>query len=778
MSTITAALAEVLDAVQRPGDFYATGTAEVFAPGLVVEGVGPIALPLLPQQAAQLVAAAERAPYGRGEETLVDTEVRRVWQIDAARVAIRGRGWARSLEEIVARAAEGLGVSEPVEAEFYKLLVYDEGSFFVSHRDTEKAPGMFATLVVVLPSEHTGGELILRHRDREVSLDLHPTEPSEVSFAAFYADCVHEVRPVRSGYRLTLVYTLLRRGDGSRASAPLPEPPSYDAEQDRLTALLRRWAAGKGQPDDDTPEKLIYLLEHAYTPAELSFAALKGADSAAGALLTAAAGDAACDLHLALLSIEESGAAEHTGGYSYGRSRRRWYEDEGDDEDYDIVEVSERTATLSTWRRPDGGQTELGDLPFEDTEVSPPDALQDMEPDEQYFHEATGNEGASFSRTYSRAAFVLWPRARRLAVFNQGGLPVTLPYLGELAGRWVASGAGPESPVWQEAHELSGHMLRTWPRPAWYPRYGETPSSAAPMLDALMRLRDVERIDGFLAGVSAAGNYGKGDNEALLAAARLLPLPRAAELIDRIIAANAQEAIGACADLLSRAASAASADGRARDLLPAANTLLAALPGDPAREPQPAAGTWYPAMRYARTVDPQVVVDTLSALGRIDPTLADAAAGYMLAWPKTYDLDAVLIPALRRLHDRPAIWDLPAVRRLRDAGLEHLRARIAEPLEPPRDWARASTLTHTCALCTELSQFLADPTRETWSIKTAEANRSHLESIIHASQSDLDVTIEQRGRPYTLVATKNQASYDRRASQRKTDLADAALLER
>ena len=43
------------------------------------------------------------------------------------------------------RVAEGLGIDEPITAELYKLLVYDKGGFFVSHRDTEKAPGMFAT---------------------------------------------------------------------------------------------------------------------------------------------------------------------------------------------------------------------------------------------------------------------------------------------------------------------------------------------------------------------------------------------------------------------------------------------------------------------------------------------------------------------------------------------------------------------------------------------------------------------------------------------------------
>ena len=99
------------------------------------------------------------------------------------------------LESIVARAAEGLGVNEPVTAMFYKLLVYDRGSFFVSHRDTEKSPGMFATLLVALPSPFAGGELIVRHKDREVHLDLRADDPAEIGFAAFYADCVHEVLP-------------------------------------------------------------------------------------------------------------------------------------------------------------------------------------------------------------------------------------------------------------------------------------------------------------------------------------------------------------------------------------------------------------------------------------------------------------------------------------------------------------------------------------------------------------------------------------------------------
>lgn len=762
MSSLTTELAEILSTVQRPGDFYTTGTTDIFAPSLDVVGVGPIALPLLPVQAQQLMAVAERAPYGRGEETLVDTEVRRTWQITPERVQLAGRHWARTLADIVARAAAGLGVTGPVVADFYKLLVYDTGSFFVSHRDTEKAAGMFATLIIVLPSIYTGGALLVRHRDRDVRLDLGCSEPSEVAFAAFYADCVHEVLPITSGCRLTLIYTLRRQGRDR-----LPEPPHYDTEQACATALLRQWIAGKEAPDDDSPEKLIYPLEHAYTAAALSFEALKGADAAVAAVLVAAAPPADCDLHLALVSIEERGSAEHTG---YDGSRRRRWADAEDEEDFEVGEVYDRRETLSDWRSPDGNRPDLGDLPFTADELCPPEAFEDLDPDEQHFHEATGNEGASFERTYRRAALVLWPRARRLAVLTQAGLAVTLPYLGALTGRWADSGEGPASPLWREAHALAGHMLDTWPRQVGRPP-GSTaaPSAAATLLTLLSRLQDTARLDAFLADL-AAGGYGKGDNEAIVRAAGLLPPERATVLIERLIASHAATNLRACGDLLARSV-AAQVTGRPADLSRAATALVEALPGDPAHAPP--RDPWRPPLPVA----PGFLVDLLPALGQINPALADRAVDHLLAWPQTYRRDAVLVPAVLGLTGQATHQAVAAVQRLRTAALAHLRARIAEPLEPPRDWARASEIACRCAQCRELSRFLADPDRQRWIVKAAETGRRHVEDSIQRSGCDLTYATDRRGRPYSLVCTKNQASYDRRAHQRQQDLAHLARLE-
>ena len=139
-------------------------------------------------------------------------------------------------------------------------------------------------------------------------------------------------------------------------------------------------------------------------------------------------------------------------------------------------------ATLSEWRRPDDTPTDIGVLPVEEeaeAELSPPDAFDGIEPDEEEFMEATGNAGATFERTYRRAALVVWPRAQRLAVLNQAGLAATMPYIEELTGRWAASGESQDSTLWGQAHELAGHMIVSWPVQRRYSQHSRETSDAA-----------------------------------------------------------------------------------------------------------------------------------------------------------------------------------------------------------------------------------------------------------------------------------------------------------
>ena len=166
-------------------------------------------------------------------------------------------------------------------------------------------------------------------------------------------------------------------------------------------------------------------------------------------------------------------------------------------------------------------------------------------------------------------------------------------------------------------------------------------------------------------------------------------------LIERIVAGTATTALGASADLLVRAA-AAWGPQRAATLVGAATRLVEALPGDPAARPAPRE----PSQRPSR-VDPGIVIDLLTGLSLIDPTLAERSVDHILAWPKTYNLDGVLIPAARTLVSAGTIQGMAAIDRLQAACVAHLRARIAEPLSPPTNSQRVSTLPCHCHHCAE-----------------------------------------------------------------------------
>lgn len=760
MTTINQNLADILVTIRRDGDFYATGTSEIAMPQLEVDGVGRIALPLLPVQAEQLIACASRSPFGRGEQTLIDTTVRKTWQIPAEQVHLSGRSWSATLAGIVNKAVVKLGVTEPVAAELYKLLIYDPGSFFVAHRDTEKSAGMFATLVLVLPSVCSGGELIVRHRDHEVCLDLNRADPSGAAFAAFYADCVHEVLPVTSGYRLTLIYNLLRQDGGV-----VPSLPDYGKERAALAALLRPWVAGKSAVGDDTPEKLICPLEHAYTSAELAFDRLKRADAAAGAVLALAAADADCVVHLALVTIEETGSAEcDYAPHHWGRE----YEDD-EATNFEVVEIHDRSLTVSDWRAPDGSRPALDALPFFDDELCPTDVFELDEPDEEHFHEATGNEGASFERTYRRAALVLWPRARTLAVLNQAGLAATLPYLADLASRWSQGGERRESELWHDAHTLAGFMLAGWPKLGRGYMGSAQPGQTTQMLASLVQLGDFECIETFLSTISASDGYKGDENAALVNAALLLGPSRAAACIERIIERHAFMQANACADLLARSAAASFA---ATLLYPAATCLVEMLLGE-------RSNAYPPAEAWHRPVapEPRLVDDLLTALSQLGATdLADRTVAHMLAHPQIFGIDSHLVPAALSLTERTATREAAAIQRLRTVCSEHLRARIELPLAPPADFARPSEVTCTCVHCVQLARFLVDPSRGTWDFRAVERDRRHVEASIKRDNCDLNFTTNRVGRPYGLICTKNQASYERRVRQRASDLGHVGRL--
>ncbi len=142
---------------------------------------------------------------------------------------------------------------------------------------------------------------------------------------------------------------------------------------------------------------------------------------------------------------------------------------------------------------------------------------------------------------------------------------------------------------------------------------------------------------------------------------------------------------------------------------------------------------------------------------------------------ETYKPDDVLVPAARTFAKSMQSTAWPAVGRLREAALEHLRRRIDLPLEPPRTGpgrTRSSVHAPTAAL----GAFLLAPDQREWRLPAIQNRRTHVEQSVRSATCDLSLATEKRGSPHTLVAIKNQATYERRAKQRRQDLEHVAAL--
>ena len=498
-----ARLEKLLRSVDRPGDFCAHGRLFAPMPRLVVEDVGVVSFPVPEAQARALIETAERAPYGKGPETLVDAAVRDCWQIDGARVRLEGGAWPDTFARVLDAAATGLGCpGGRLEARLYKLLVYEPGGLFLPHRDTEKADGMIATLSLSLPSAGSGGELIVRHGGREVVVDMQAEEPSELAFAAFYADCTHEIRPVVEGHRLSLVFNLcLRPGDRDTP----PHAPDHRGQIDGVVQQLAEWSR-----DESAPGKLVWLLDHEYSESGLSFAALKSSDAAVAHVLAPAAERAGCELYAAIVHVEEAGEATFEDGYAHGRrGRRRRYgggRDEDDAEQMDIGEVFDYRHWFDGWADRDGGRPPFSEIPLAPGELLPPGALDDADPDWQRLHEASGNEGVSLERAYRRAALVIWPRAKTLDILASAGIERAVAWVSEEIDR-NGGGAG------ERIGGLVSRLIDGWaPAPS-----GGGREARIGMLELLCRTGDEARIERFLREV-VLSSYRGGENEALAAA--------------------------------------------------------------------------------------------------------------------------------------------------------------------------------------------------------------------------------------------------------------------
>ncbi|KAG5352108.1 hypothetical protein C0989_003833 [Termitomyces sp. Mn162] len=162
-------------------------------------------------QLEALSQACAPATFGRNKEDVLDESYRKAGKMDlgdfSTSLDIEKIG---IIDHIRAQLFDATDTDKAIKTELYKLNVY--GAKYTSHKDTPRGDTMFGSLVVVFPTPHEGGALVLRHSDQEWKIDSaalarEQSTPS-VTYIAFYSDVDHEVTVVESGYRVTLTYNL------------------------------------------------------------------------------------------------------------------------------------------------------------------------------------------------------------------------------------------------------------------------------------------------------------------------------------------------------------------------------------------------------------------------------------------------------------------------------------------------------------------------------------------------------------------------------------------
>lgn len=237
--------------------------------------------------------ASRPSSFGRGEQAVMDLDYRNGRQIEGKDIDI---SWFNhSITFCLCDTLFSGKFGWRITTDLYKVAIYEAGGKFHWHRDSTHGDGHHATVLVALPTEWKGGNLLLRHRGEQVSVDLHPAATpgrgTSLVAAAFYTDIEHMVEEVTDGVRIVLQYDVLLENMSASlnedseyslrpqptsegVSFPFSNPLSDNSVTlDVITSLLANMLA------QDEPAEVGFALAHLYRSASIRPEYLKGIDA-------------------------------------------------------------------------------------------------------------------------------------------------------------------------------------------------------------------------------------------------------------------------------------------------------------------------------------------------------------------------------------------------------------------------------------------------------------------------------------------------------------------
>jgi hypothetical protein len=242
------------------------GMPEMY-PKVAVDSVGQLGFPVMNLAIEPLKAVATLAPFEPGDESMVEESVRKAWhigcktwQIDASKVTLGGDGiWGTFVQSLVHKSCRELGISDArfedlkVHFKLSKLMVQECGGHFAPQCNFNSEPGMFAIMLLQLPSQFSDGAMTVSHGGDTKTFDLSDQSGNQFKRIVLFADCTHSQSEVTAGAKVYLVFSLM-------AANLTSVKPSHSSNVKTLSApqsFASSWKA-----DSQSMEKLGFPLDH------------------------------------------------------------------------------------------------------------------------------------------------------------------------------------------------------------------------------------------------------------------------------------------------------------------------------------------------------------------------------------------------------------------------------------------------------------------------------------------------------------------------------------
>ena len=610
------------------------------------------------------------------------------------------------------------------------------------HHDTEKAEGMFGTLVIQLPSYYSGGKLVVYHRGNKMEFDYSGIECSgSCYFTSFYADCRHEVEKVTKGYRLCLIYNLIYQGLGE-----CPTPANNQKKVSAIVSAMKAW--GEDISSGKCPPMMTYLLEHEYCGTRLSFNLLKNGDRAVTDVLVQAKARVDFDLYMGIVNLKEVWTAEYSG-----------YEEVNPGEfiGEDICAMNLRASDTNH---------NLSCICLSRSSFVPEDFFDDIDPDE----EATDNGDATVNKQYNWAALLLWPKGLR-------GDIIGVENMISLFEQNVTVGNGG---LVDTANDIIKEI-----------RYkGVSCSSSLSFLSALNVITDTKLIAELLNVIANNGACHRYmENTTFYSSILSIAYTHGWDILESplqtMFASCSSRDVEKYCTFLEKMIASKKLGCRKKLCQNLLGIIVKFLADEEDATPPRSLPTLYSSCCYKGCLPPPEVCrnkefvsqlfSLLTTVGSKD--LFTCTISTMQSKPVRYPILETLGPAIVDLYKSAKIKKDNPVQEILTYCISQLETSLHKVLMAPTDNSKPVRFMCSCKDCMELKCFLIHPTETQHQFRVNKSRRQHLHDQLDSTRADVIHKTELTGSPHTLVVTKTNASYEENAKKQRQEQALLASLK-